>query len=126
MRHLFTAIYLSVLLSLGTISAAWSADFQKGYTAYKSGDFATALREWTPLAKQGNASAQKSLGAMYFLGQGVIQDYVYAHMWGNIAASNGSEEGGKLPRLASIKLPCPKSKFLSNQICKLASAATIS
>ncbi len=25
-------------------------------------------------------------------GQGVIQDNVYAHMWGNIAASNGFEE----------------------------------
>ena len=30
-----------------------SADFQKGLTAYKSGDFATALREWKPLAEQG-------------------------------------------------------------------------
>ena len=29
-------------------------------------------------------------------GQGVIQDNVYAHMWGNIAASNGDENGGKL------------------------------
>ena len=24
------------------------------------------------------------------------KDYVYAHMWGNIAASNGNENGGKL------------------------------
>jgi len=26
----------------------------------------------------------------------VKKDYVYAHMWGNIAASNGNENGGKL------------------------------
>ena len=33
---------------------------------------------------------------MYGLGRGVIQDNVYAHLWGNIAASNGKEGGGKL------------------------------
>ena len=29
------------------------------------------------------------------MGKGVIQDWVYAHMWGNLAASNGNENGGK-------------------------------
>ena len=33
---------------------------------------------------------------MYALGQGVIQDNVYAHMWGNLGASNGNENGEKL------------------------------
>jgi len=33
--------------------------------AYKKGDFSTALREWTPLVKQGNAVAQYYLGFMY-------------------------------------------------------------
>jgi len=33
---------------------------------------------------------------MYGQGQGVIQDNVYAHMWGNLAASNGNELGGKM------------------------------
>ena len=28
----------------------WSADFQKGLTAARNGDYATALKEWTPLA----------------------------------------------------------------------------
>ncbi len=32
---------------------------------------------------------------MYALGQGVPQDFVYAHMWLNIAASNGHENAGK-------------------------------
>jgi TPR repeat protein len=43
---------------------SWSADFQKGLTAYDSGDYATALREWTPLAEQGYADAQYNLGVM--------------------------------------------------------------
>jgi hypothetical protein len=32
---------------------------------------------------------------MYATGQGVIQDNVYAHMWCNIAASNGSKNAKK-------------------------------
>ena len=35
----------------------WSADFQKGKTAYQNGDFATALREWKSLAEQGNTTS---------------------------------------------------------------------
>ena len=29
---------------------------------------------------------------MYYLGRGVAQDKVYAHMWFNISASNGNED----------------------------------
>jgi hypothetical protein len=42
-----------LLLTLLVGTPASSADFQKGLTAYESGDYATALREWEPLAKQG-------------------------------------------------------------------------
>jgi TPR repeat protein len=80
-----------LLLTLLVETPAFSADFQKGYAAYKSGDYATTLREWTPLAEQGYAMAQFNLGAMYANGNGVIQDNVYAHMWFNIAASNGDK-----------------------------------
>ena len=53
--------------------------------------------KWYRLAaEQGDADAQYNLGVMYGKGQGVIRDYVYAHMWGNIAASNGNENGGRL------------------------------
>ena len=33
---------------------------------------------------------------MYRNGQGVIQDDIYAHMWANIASSDGWENGRKL------------------------------
>ena len=103
-------------------------NFQNGVTASQRGDFATNLREWTPLAEQGDADAQFNLGVMYNQGQGVPQDnktavkwyklaaeqgdadaqlnlgvmyaapkdYVYAHMWGEIAASNGNKLGAML------------------------------
>ena len=95
MKNLTTTICLAVALLLGSTGGSWSQDFQKGVAAYQSGDYATALREWTPLAKQADADAQFNLGLMYALGTGVIQDNVYAHMWLNIAASSGDKDAVK-------------------------------
>ena len=50
-------------------------DFQKGLKAAQSGDFATALKEWKPLAEGGVSAAQFNLGLMYFNSWGVPQDY---------------------------------------------------
>ena len=56
--------------------------------------------KWYRLAaEQGDANAQFNLGAMYAFGAGVQKDYVYAHMWGNLATSNGNENGAKLQDL---------------------------
>lgn len=69
----------------------WAQNFYEGLSAAQSGDYATALREWQPLAEQGDADSQYNLGVMYTLGEGVIQDNVYAHMWFNIAAFLGGK-----------------------------------
>ena len=45
-RLLILPVFLLTLL-LGNLP--FSADFQKGYAAFENGDYATALREWTPL-----------------------------------------------------------------------------
>ena len=65
------------------------ADFQKGLDAANRGDFATALKEWRPLAEQGDADAQYKLGVMYDIGQGVTQDYKEAMKWYRRAAEQG-------------------------------------
>ena len=57
------------------------AGLDEGVAAYDRGDYATALREWRPLAEQGNAKAQYNLGAMYYSGLGVPQDYAEAVKW---------------------------------------------
>jgi TPR repeat protein len=95
MKNLTATICLAVALLLGSAGVSWSQDRQKGSTAYQSGDYATALREWKPLAEQGDAVAQYFLGTMYDNGQGVLQDNVYAHMWMNIAASSGDKDAVK-------------------------------
>lgn len=76
------------LLVLPAVSAS-GQDFDKGLAAAKSGDFATALREWTPLAEQGDASAQYNLALMYRNGRGVIQDDKTGVRWYTLAAEQG-------------------------------------
>lgn len=57
MRKLTTTLCLTLTILLGNVGMSAGADFQKGAAAYESGDYTTALREWTPLAKQGDANA---------------------------------------------------------------------
>ena len=67
---------------------AW-ADFQAGMKAHDRDDYATALREWQPLAEQGDALAQFNLGLLYHKGRGVAQDDVQARKWYAKAAAQG-------------------------------------
>ena len=70
------------------VTPAW-ADFKAGMEAYNRGDFATALREWRPLAEQGDASAQFSVGLSYENGDGVPRDYAIARQWYEKSAAQG-------------------------------------
>ena len=65
------------------------ADLAKGLDAAQKGDFATALKEWQPLAEQGYAYAQHNLGNMYRYGQGVTQDDKTAVKYYTLAAEQG-------------------------------------
>ena len=81
---------ITLVLSIsGLATPAWS-DFETGMDAYNHGDYATALREWRPLAEQRDAEAQDFLGTLYFEGRGVSQDYVKARQWWEKAAAQGS------------------------------------
>ncbi len=68
------------------------ADFQAGFDAYNSGDYATAYREWLPLAEQGDAKAQFNIGALYDFGEGVLKDDAVAVQWYRLAAAQGDVE----------------------------------
>jgi len=81
-------VFLIILFSL-TSNVVWSADAQKGVEAVKSGDYATALYEWKPLAEQGHAVAQYGMGYLYKHGYGVSQDYKTAFKWFTLAAEQG-------------------------------------
>jgi uncharacterized protein len=89
MKTLLTTLCLTIAVLLGSAGVSFSADFQKGLDAYKKKDYATALREWTPLAEQGNAGVQYNLGNMYRQGLGVPQNYKTALKWYRLAAKQG-------------------------------------
>ena len=89
MKKLALTICLTLTVLLGSLVTGCGADFDKGLAAAKSGDFATALREWEPLAEQGHADAQFNLGVMYNTGDGVPQDYKTAVKWYTLAAEQG-------------------------------------
>ena len=89
MRRLTAILCLTGAVLLGSAGVSESADFQKGLDAFDRGDYATALREWKPLAEQGNADAQFNLGLMYRKGEGVLQDYKTAMKWYKLAAEQG-------------------------------------
>jgi len=77
--------FLLILLSF----PSFSADFERGLAAIQNGDFATALREWTPLAEQGVADAQYKIAQMYYQGLGIPQNYQMAVKYYTLAAEQG-------------------------------------
>ncbi len=88
MKYLIATIITTVML----LGAAQAADFEKGLAAAQRGDYATALREFGPLAKQSNAAVQAELGDMYSAGKGVTQDYAKALKWYPKAAAQGDTD----------------------------------
>jgi TPR repeat protein len=51
-------------------------------------DYAQAQMWLRKGAEQGNSLAQSTLGFLYQTGKGVPQDFVQAHMWYNLSASD--------------------------------------
>lgn len=66
------------------------ADGNAGLKAYQAGDYATALKEFLPLAEAGQASAQAAVGQMYLDGLGVPKDPAQAAAWLEKAAGGGN------------------------------------
>jgi len=90
-RISFRFVIALALLIVCLAATAW-ADFKAGEKAYHLGDYATALREWQPLAKQGHAIAQYNLGLLYANGQGVPKDDAQARQWYEKAAAQGQAD----------------------------------
>jgi hypothetical protein len=84
---------LFVLLHLSVSGCAKTGSFEDGQAAENKGDYATALRLWRPLAEQGHATAQNSLGVLYAGGQGVPKDAAAAVKWFRLAAEQGYAGG---------------------------------
>jgi TPR repeat protein len=60
-----------------------------------SKNIATAMSWYRKAAEQGNGPAQYYLGLMYAQGRGVPQDFVQAHMWLNLAATQDTGDAAQ-------------------------------
>ena len=99
-------IILTAVAVLGLIVSvsASAQDLKKGLKAYKSGDYAAALKEWQPLAESGHAGAQYNLGFNFVQGKGVPKDLVLAYFWFDLAARQGRGIAGQLRDAISKKM----------------------
>jgi uncharacterized protein len=90
-----------VLLLLPSLPAR--SDLDAGRRSYEQGNYATSLKELTPLAEQGNSEAQVLIGQMYSRGQGVPLDFAKAIKWFKAAAEQGNSDGQLHLGLAYLK-----------------------
>ncbi len=87
MRRLFLGAVLILLLG-----AQAQPGFEDGLLAYHRGDHRVAMEIWRPLAEQGHASAQFSLGLLYDRGEGVLPNPKQAAKWYHKAADQGDPD----------------------------------
>jgi len=89
MKNLTATICLTIAVLLGSMTGCTSGGLRRD-AAYHRGDYAIALREIEPLAKQGDARSQYNLGLMYRKGEGVLKDDKTAMKWYRLAAEQGN------------------------------------
>ncbi len=83
-----SSLIVVLTLMTGALTPA-TAGMDEGISAYKSGDYAAAFREFEALANTGSVAAQYNVAQMYRHGQGVAQNYPAAIEWYEKAAEAG-------------------------------------
>jgi uncharacterized protein len=76
-------------MAIAMAATAARADVKAGVDAWSRGDYPAAIKEWRPLAINGDADAQFNLGQAYKLGRGVPIDFKLAEGWYRKAADQG-------------------------------------
>jgi len=89
MRTLAALVLIVSLIAIPFVTPVFGGQFEDAKAAYERGDYEMAYRLVKPLADQGEAEAQFSLGVLYYEGKGVPQDYVEAVNWCRKAAEQG-------------------------------------
>ena len=88
MGHSFDCLALTLVLAL-VVAPSVRADYEAGQRAWDTGQTEEALAQWRSAADAGDRRAMFALGRLHVQGLGVLQDYVEAHKWLNLAASRG-------------------------------------
>jgi TPR repeat protein len=90
MRRLkLLVILLACIAGPMLAGAVLAGPLDEANAAYVKGDYAAAADLYRPLAEQGNATAQYTLGTLYERGRGVAKDQATAVAWFRKAADQG-------------------------------------
>jgi TPR repeat protein len=66
--------------------------FNQAFESFTAGSYDGAYDGFVELSKGGSSICQYYLGLMYLSGKGVLQDFRQAHIWLNIASSQGHKK----------------------------------
>lgn len=84
------AMCLALVLGAGpALAHEADADFERGWRAYQSQDYAAAAAAWRRAAERGHPRAQNGLGVLFRDGLGVEKDPASAITWFRISAEKG-------------------------------------
>jgi TPR repeat protein len=91
MKLTLNHILAVIILVLSFAEGVAAGPLEDADAAVKRRDYATAVRLIRPLAEQGDASAQYTLGVFYDNGLGVPQDHIRSYMWFDLSAAQGRD-----------------------------------
>jgi uncharacterized protein len=91
MKLTLNHILAVIILVLSFAESVAAGPLKDADAAVKRRDYATAVRLIRPLAEQGDASAQYTLGVFYDNGLGVPQDHIRSYMWFDLSAAQGRD-----------------------------------
>lgn len=74
-------IVAGLIAAFAIVTAATAGQYDDAILAHQRGDYTTALSLMRPLAEEGLAAAQTSLGFAYSHGEGLPQDFAEAMKW---------------------------------------------
>jgi TPR repeat protein len=81
--------------------------YNYAFEAFAAGSYDSAFKGFARLSAGGSCASQYHLGLMYLKGMGALQDYCRAHLWLNIASSQGHKKARiqleKLTRKMSVR-----------------------
>lgn len=83
-----TSLVIFIVIALSPVSIVY-ADFDKGFSAYTTGDYFTAFKEFRASAHDGDPKSEYFLGTLFIKGQGVKQNYADGTKWLTRAAQHG-------------------------------------
>jgi TPR repeat protein len=87
-----TRTLVGTVLALALVfgrAAAWADDVSDGDAAFHNGEYSKAVKLLLPLARHGDAVAQRDVGLMYFGGNGLAHDSREAVKWFSLSARQG-------------------------------------